>query len=506
MARRILQLALVLLFIAPLALALEQGDIVEEGAFANGTLDAGFSLNSSSRFTDSPTPVRMTFTIRNSYATDLHVFLAVRSDGGWEVVDEVGVAPAGRTAVLEYNASFQYGGSTTEDTEFALVAENGGGMVGRQFSVPEQWEAYESYLKGSLFGLGIFIVPVLGAVLLVLVTTALFAALGRKHHPKEGDEYTVRTLFLPHVRGRPIGEIVADLIINPAFWLFELACGLLLVLLILLLSVVSISLEIALIVFVIGGVVCWLMPFVYLLLAWLLDIWDREPLRFPASLFLWGIMAAFIAFWINTILGVFLDALLGVGLGRIGTGIASIIGAIMIAPVVEELAKGFGVLVVSGHHEMHDTYDGLLYGFAAGVGFAAIENWFYFAAQNNPAAAGGIGGWLFLVAYRSLFNSLGHGWFTASTGALIGFMKNRPSLRRYAFLGFIPGVLIAMALHAIFNFFAVVDGVIEFVTQMPIFIFNPTLVVLLTLAYLVLMALALLETRGRVAQAAKDGI
>ena len=246
------------------------------------------------------------------------------------------------------------------------------------------------------------------------------------------------------------------------------------------------------------------MPFVYLMLAWLLDLWDREPLRFPASLFMWGIMAAFIAFWVNTIVGLVLDLILGAGLGGIGIGISSLIGAVMIAPVVEEISKGFGVLVASGHHEMQDTYDGLLYGFAAGVGFAAIENWFYFAAHNTPATTGGLGGWLFFVAYRSLFNSLGHGWFTASTGAVIGFMKNQPSLRRFAFVGFIPGVLIAMTLHATFNFFAVVDGIIEFVTQMPIFVFNPMLVILLTAAYLVIMALALLETKARVARLEKE--
>jgi len=481
------------------AAALEQGQELEEGAFANGSLQAEISLNGTTVFEESPAPVLLSVAVENPSGSPLEVWFAVYDEESenWVVVEKIGDVPARGRADLDYNASFQYAGLTTEDTRIAIVAEKDGAVVGRSFSVLEQWGIYEGYLKGGLFGVGLVAVPVAGLVLVALFLLAVIVARSRRRKPKEGDEYTLRTLFLPHVKGRPISEIIADLLINPVFWMFEAGCGLMLVLIILVSSLASIQFEIALLVFVIGGLVCWLMPLTYLSAMWLLDLWEREPLRFPFSLFMWGIVAAFIAFWVNTIIDLVLGVLFGIAIGPVGAGLVGILTAILVAPVVEELSKGFGVLIASGHHEVNNTYDGLLYGFAAGLGFAAIENWFYFAVQNNPASAGGIGGWLFLVTYRSLFNSLGHGWFTASTGAVIGFMKGRRSLRRYAILGFVPGVLIAMALHAAFNFFAVVDAVVELVTQMPIFIFNPTLVVVLTAIYVAIIVLALLESRGK---------
>lgn len=471
------------------AAALEEGQELENGSFANDSLQAEMRLNRTTLFEESPSAVALSITVENPSDSNLEVWFAVydKNDEVWKVIEKIGDVPARGRAALEYNASFQYAGLTNEETQIAIIGEMDGRIVARTFSVLEQWEIYEGYLKGGLGGIALVTVPVASLVLLAIIAFAVLVARSRRRKPKEGDEYTLKTLFFPNISGRPLGEILADLVINPLFWLVEGACGFVLVMIILVSSLVSIQAEIALLIFVMGGLICWLMPFIYLTLAWTLDVWEREPLRFPASLFMWGIMAAFISFWVNTTVDLFLGIFLG--------GIVGVLTAIFVAPVVEELSKGFGVLLVSGHHELHNTYDGLLYGFAAGVGFAAIENWFYFAVQNNPATAGGIGGWLFLVTYRSLFNSLGHGWFTASTGAVIGFMKGRPSLRRYAIFGFVPGVLIAMALHALFNFFAVVDAVVELLTQIPIFIFNPTLVVIVTAIYLCIMALALLESR-----------
>ena len=208
-------LLLALVLAAPFALALEKGDIIESGAFVNGTLSAGFSLNDSAIFTQSPTPLKMTFAVNNTYGEALRVFLAVKQDDSWEAVEELGTVPARGSAVLEYNASFEYSGATTQNSEFALIAETPNGFVGRTFSVEEQWGTYEGYLKSGLYGVGVFVVPILGGLLIALLVTALFAAFGRHHKPGEGDEYTLRTLFFPHVRGRPVGEILADLIINP---------------------------------------------------------------------------------------------------------------------------------------------------------------------------------------------------------------------------------------------------------------------------------------------------
>ena len=90
-----------------------------------------------------------------------------------------------------------------------------------------------------------------------------------------------------------------------------------------------------------------------------------------------------------------------------------------------------GVLTLSGHHDYNDTLTGLLLGFSCGVGFAFIENWFYFSAKVNPFDIGFLA-WGQLIIYRSFFNTLAHGCFTAATGTLIGFLKSAPKYARLA--------------------------------------------------------------------------
>ncbi|MCG7840664.1 MAG: PrsW family intramembrane metalloprotease [Methanomassiliicoccales archaeon] len=52
-----------------------------------------------------------------------------------------------------------------------------------------------------------------------------------------------------------------------------------------------------------------------------------------------------------------------------------VILAVVIAPFVEEWAKGWGVLAL--RNWIIEPEDGLIYGAAAGLGFAAVENIFY---------------------------------------------------------------------------------------------------------------------------------
>jgi len=490
------------LFLAPVALAglVEEGALLEKNVFVNGTLNHSFVLNESSLFTISPSERVGVFTVENPSNEMLEVFVARLEEEQWEVIAPLGNVSPRSSRLLEYNMSFIYAGSIQEDSELAVIAETKTGVIGSSFVVREDWTVYEEELKSSM-GLVLLAVPLLGLLLIALAVLMLLIASSTKHFIEEGeapDEYSLHTLLMPHFRGRPLSEQVADLLINPGFWVVELGATLFLVLLIFISAFDSVPWEIALIDFVVGGFACFVMPFIYLLVAWLMDLYEREPLRFPASLFLWGLFSGFLAFWLNVIADLIASALFGMALGDVGTGIAFLLSALIAAPVFEELSKGFGVLVASGHHEMNDTYDGLLYGFAAGLGFSAIENWFYFTSTNNPVAAGGIAAWAFLMVYRGFFNSLAHGWFTATTGAFIGFFKARKSLKKWSALAFIPGVLLAMLLHGLFNFFAMVDGLVMFFTEIPVFIFNPSSVMILSAVYLLLVVpYALWESKRR---------
>ena len=471
-----------------------EGATIPDGAFADGSLQGELLVSGPLSFTASPEDMSLPFFVDNGGRSPAAVFLAVHGDGGWNVVKQLGVVPSGSSMQLNYTASFEYPGAPNDTSRVALIAESSAGISGREFAVHEDWTQYEARLLEKVSDIGVILVPATLTLFLLVAVFALREA--AKGGVERGTEYTVRTLFLPDVRGRPASEIIADMLINPLFWVFEIACGVVLVGLILYSSLAALGPKLAVQVFIIGGAACWLLPFAYTVGLWLMPAWKREPFRFPASLFMWGILAAFLSFWVNSLADFAGRSIAGAVLDPLGVTFFSIASAIVIAPFVEEFAKGFGVLIASGHHELNDAFDGILYGFAAGAGFAAIENWFYFAVENNPAAAGGTESWLFLMVYRSVFNTIGHGWFTACTGGAIGYLKSTRMFRGASYLGFLPELGLAIAAHALFNLLAVADGVLRLSTSLPVFVFNPASVIILTGAFFAVI-LASLRARKR---------
>lgn len=123
---------------------------------------------------------------------------------------------------------------------------------------------------------------------------------------------------------------------------------------------------------------------------------------------------------------------------------ATVLGVLVVAPFVEEASKGLAVL--RSRRTVHAPTDGLVYGAAAGLGFSATENLFYgLAGLLNPGL--GVTGSLVLIAVRSFSSSLLHASSTATTG--YGLAKSWLKPSRWTFL---PFYLIAVAMHASFNF------------------------------------------------------
>ena len=80
------------------------------------------------------------------------------------------------------------------------------------------------------------------------------------------------------------------------------------------------------------------------------------------------------------------------------------------------------------------------------MGFSFIENWLYFI--QNPVGSD-IGSWGSLVIVRSIIFSANHGFYTAITGAIIGYLVER----KFSFpaLGLVVALPIAATLHALHN-------------------------------------------------------
>jgi RsiW-degrading membrane proteinase PrsW (M82 family) len=164
--------------------------------------------------------------------------------------------------------------------------------------------------------------------------------------------------------------------------------------------------------------------------------------------------------------------------------------------VVEEGIKTLGLSFLSFHHEFDDALDGLLYGFAIGVGFAMMENWFYFISRVDPIMVG-IDAWVSVILYRSLFNTIAHGCFTGLAGVLLGALKSRDKFKQYYHIALLPGVFIAILLHIAFNFTAYLDVVSVSDFRAILVSFNPALVTAVAFAFILVYSAAVWDSRTK---------
>src|SRR5438093_11366817 len=122
------------------------------------------------------------------------------------------------------------------------------------------------------------------------------------------------------------------------------------------------------------------------------------------------------------------------------------IGVLVVAPIVEEAAKGVGA--TAGRPQTQSKADGLVYGAAAGLGFSAMENLFYALAALFVTGVGPSGS-LVVVGVRSVSCSFLHASSTAVFG--YGLAKAWLTKRPWAIL---PFYFVAVGMHATFNFFS----------------------------------------------------
>lgn len=459
------------------------------GIFRDGSLDARMTSPADVRFSE-PGGIRdLTFEVTGSRGRNTDVLLALLRDDRWLVIDRLGTVSPGETATFTYTATFNYTGKTSEVDTFALIGRSPFGFSGKIFHVHEDWSAYEQSLRSTLSLIGIPLAVLMLIILAIVMAGTLATALNHRH--AEAGEYTLRTLFFPIMRARPLSEKIAAVIITPFFWIAELLIGSMLVLLILSIALRGVPADIGILVFFIGGVAAIFMPIIFLVIAWLADYYQREPFRFIMAMFMWGVMSTLVAFFINT------TVLRGIEMSTGSMALAFGIAAVFVAPVVEETAKGLGLLALSGHHEYDSTFDGIIFGFAVGMGFAAVENWLYFAARYDPVTAGGLLPWAYLILYRSLMGSLSHGCFTAALGGVIGFFKSRPALRRYTLVAFLIGLPVSMFLHGTGNLLVIVGSIMETGWGIPVPVFDPLYTIGLTTIYIIIGAILQMRLKGR---------
>ena len=174
-------------------------------------------------------------------------------------------------------------------------------------------------------------------------------------------------------------------------------------------------------------VATYAVAFLFLIWVYRSDKYEREPFKFVMALFAWGVFSGVLAGPINTVMGPWFGQLFG--------------NEALVAPFVEEPLKALGLYWLVRHKiwgkEFNSPLDGVIYGFAAGLGFFAMENFHYFLNFDSS-----------VLVMRSLL-CWGHGVWVATTGLWLAVAKIRRG--RVVIWDVIPGLLVAMTLHFLWN-------------------------------------------------------
>ncbi|MGI9235824.1 MAG: PrsW family intramembrane metalloprotease [Woeseiaceae bacterium] len=131
-----------------------------------------------------------------------------------------------------------------------------------------------------------------------------------------------------------------------------------------------------------------------------------------------------------------------------------------VAPFIEEALKALVIFALMRRNRIGFLVDAAIFGFAVGTGFAIFENLFYLQVLPNTQ----LGTWI----VRGFGTAFMHGGTTAIfaivSHTLIGQHPN------YGRLALIPGFVIAVVVHSIFNhfFFAPIVNTLLVLVSLPI--------------------------------------
>ena len=177
---------------------------------------------------------------------------------------------------------------------------------------------------------------------------------------------------------------------------------------------------------------------------YLKDKYEREPLKYLIITFVLGVLTAIPVIYVGQVL----RELTGTS-AESTTLFGLVIYAFFVVATTEE---GMKYLVLRWynyrHKEFDEPYDGIMYGVAVSLGFAAIENVFYVLGDTDHP---------WQVAILRMFTALpAHATFGIIMGYFVGkakFLKGdgNPYLERMKGLG------LAILLHGVYDFFLFVD-------------------------------------------------
>jgi RsiW-degrading membrane proteinase PrsW (M82 family) len=180
------------------------------------------------------------------------------------------------------------------------------------------------------------------------------------------------------------------------------------------------------------------------LFIWFLDRFEKDPIWLLALVFLWGaVPSIIIAGTLNTLFAFSFYTMFDPYL-------ASGLTASLVAPPVEETAKGLALLLVfvTLRHRFTDVLAGIIFGAIIGAGFAWVEDITYIFREFERGGMETMAG---VFVLRVFIFGLNHAFFTALTGLGFGLARQTRGcftggLAVLSFFG------LAMGAHFLHNF------------------------------------------------------
>lgn len=169
---------------------------------------------------------------------------------------------------------------------------------------------------------------------------------------------------------------------------------------------------------------------------------SREPYGRLLRIFIFGAtMSVFVAVLVEFLLIYLLEDNIERVYDILGNdpNLGNLLLAVVIAPFVEEFAKALGIL--GSRRFIKELEDGIVFGAAAGLGFAATENLLY---ESTAYFSDGVEAFIAITVVRSISSALLH----ASASAVVGLGIARSWLAKTGWTGY---YLLAVLMHGLFN-------------------------------------------------------
>ena len=169
---------------------------------------------------------------------------------------------------------------------------------------------------------------------------------------------------------------------------------------------------------------------------------EPEPRALVAKIFFYGVL-------ITVPVAIVEGIVSGVAVSLLTPAIGAFLLAVVVAPIVEEYGKFYVVRnSVYQSKEFSEPMDGILYGAAAALGFAALENAWYilYAFLSSPIEA------VTTFTFRALISVPAHPLISSIWGFSLGQAKFGLSSNPQGAI--LRGLFLAMLLHGVFNLLA----------------------------------------------------